>query len=378
MTGVCTGLIRRLEIKEPMASMIYPLKFDPIFQPRIWGGTRLKTLLGKPIPKIMRKSPVGESWELADLPPGSVKADSIGAAADGSLSSRISNGALAGQTLHQVLADYKSAFLPDSAGEHFPLLVKFLDAGEDLSVQVHPTANYAASHEGAHLKTEAWYILDAVPGARLFKGLMPGVGRRQFVDAISTGKVAGLLRSYPARVGDCHFLPSGQIHALGAGILAAEVQTPSDTTFRIFDWNRVGPDGKPRALQIAEATEVINFNQPPAEALPPGRRIRQFDDVRWTNLVDCDYFHLSRADVAEGSVPLPSPLRRPQAQVWIVLGGQAVLDWHGQHSVAFTTGDTLLVPGCQPAEQGSYLRVVSALSLLVADLPDRGEKKAEA
>ncbi len=349
--------------------MAYPLKFEPILQPRIWGGDRLRRVLGKPVPSRGGQTKWGESWELADLPPGSVKADSIGADSNGALSSLVANGQWAGKSLRDILTQHGSDYLPGRSDMHYPLLVKFLDARENLSVQVHPTAEYTRAHPGTHLKTEAWYVINAVPGAKIYKGLLPGTTRPQFESAIRTGKVADLLQSFPAREGDCHFLPSGTIHALGAGVLVAEVQTPSDTTFRIFDWNRLGPDGKPRAMHIEEALEVVKFETPTDARQPVALRSRQHEDLLVRELVQCEYFNLTRIEFAEGSVLLPPAVLDNQSQVWIVLAGQAVLDWAGQGGVAIAPGDTVLLPAALPDAQRTYMRVVSPCAVLAARLP---------
>jgi mannose-6-phosphate isomerase len=328
---------------------MYPLKFEPIFQQRIWGGRRLKDVLAKHDPHAQGQDCVGEAWELADLPPGTVKKDSAGGAADGSFSNRVTNGPWKGQTLHQILTRYNQ---PAADGRrpltgnaplthgHFPLLIKFLDAQTDLSVQVHPDDKYCAANPQAHLKSEAWYIMHADPGAKIYKGVKPGVTKEAFRAALQTGDVEPLLKAIPVRTGDCHYLKSGTVHALGAGILAAEVQTPSDTTFRVFDWNRLGADGKPRALHIDEAMAVIDFS--PVTTDPAGIRSHvagMFTAV--SRLVNCEYFTLERVRMSE-SVEQEIPYAEPV--VWIVLDGQGVITCDGAGPTAFTKGDTLLLP----------------------------------
>lgn len=328
---------------------MYPLKFEPVYQKRIWGGQRLRAVLGKPVPAELTREAVGESWELADLPPGTVKADSAGAQADGSLSSVISNGPWKGRTLHDVLGETRNSKLetrncltgnaPLNQG-YFPLLVKFLDAQQDLSVQVHPDAAYCSRHADAHLKSEAWYILHAEPGAKIYKGLKAGVTREQFRAALESGQVEPLLNAIKVRAGDCHYLQSGTVHALGAGILAAEVQTPSDTTFRVFDWNRLGPYGKPRKLHIEEALETIHFGPPAADGAGQRSHVASvFTTV--TRLVTCEFFTLERVKMVqdfEQEIPYSEPV------VWIVLDGQGVIHCAGHGPTAFTRGDTLLLP----------------------------------
>lgn len=231
----------------------YPLVFKPILLSKVWGGDRL-ALFGK---AVRPGDTIGESWELADLP-----TTSAGGAGGGAQRSVIANGPLAGKTLHDALALWGKALLGSAApttGGDFPLLVKFLDARENLSVQVHPSPAYAAANPGAHLKTEAWYILDAAPGSVIYKGVNKGVTREAFAAHIAAGTVVNDLVAVPAVAGEVHPLPSGTCHALGAGVLVAEVQTPSDTTFRVYDWGRSG-----RELHVAQSLECIDFGPAPA------------------------------------------------------------------------------------------------------------------
>lgn len=330
---------------------MYPLKFEPVFQQRLWGGQRLRSILGKAPGHDFDGQGVGESWELADLPPGTVKADSRGAAPDGSLSSTIINGPMARETLRDALGQWPGIMgnVPLNNG-HFPLLIKFLDAQQDLSVQVHPDVAYCQRHPEAHLKSEAWYILHAEPGARIYKGLKAGVSRDQFRTALENGQVEPLLHAVKVRPGDCHFLPSGTLHALGAGILAAEVQTPSDTTFRVFDWNRLGPTGKPRTLHVSEALEVIHFNAPASHEPTAHAPAAPAGTVGGTGgggplgeamrLVSCDYFTLDRVRLPQGHMErVPAGLA-----VWVILEGQGVVSCDGYGPTAFARGDTLLLP----------------------------------
>jgi mannose-6-phosphate isomerase len=350
---------------------MYPLKFQPVFQKRIWGGQRIKSVLAKPVPADFARDGggVGESWELADLPAGTVQTDSAGAEADGSLSSIITNGPLKGRSLHQAIAQSGrdiTGNAPLNAGR-FPLLVKFLDAQQDLSVQVHPDAAYCAAHPDAHLKSEAWYVLHAEPGSKIYKGLKPGVTREAFTDALHAGNVAPLLHAIKVKAGDCHYLPSGTVHALGAGILAAEVQTPSDTTFRVFDWNRLGPDGKPRKLHVSEALEVINFSPPERDSASGGSRSHiasLFTTV--TRLVTSEFFTLERVRMVQDyqqDIPYSEPV------VWIVLEGQGVIQCDAPGAAAttaFTRGDTLLLPA---ATKNAKVKTITDCAWLEARMP---------
>lgn len=313
---------------------LYPLKFRPRFVEKIWGGRKLETILGKTLPS---DRPFGESWELYDFPPGVVENSKDW------VSAPVANGPLAGQTLHQLLSEYGHALHGDvplvgSAGQ-FPILIKFLDAREDLSVQVHPPQEYADAHPGAHLKTEAWYVMQHEPNARILKGLLPNVSREQFEREIKAGTVDRLIKSIGVKEGDCHFLPSGTVHALGAGILAAEVQTPSDTTFRVFDFNRLEND-KPRKLHIDEALQCIDFSGKPEEKQVRSHVAGYFTTV--TRLVKCPFFQIEKVRMTEG---LEEPVPYDEPVVWMMLAGEASVRVDGvKEPTILRRGETVLLP----------------------------------
>jgi len=223
--------------------MLYPLVFQPIFKDRIWGGRELERIFGKKIPAAQ---PIGESWEISDRP------------GDASI---IVNGPLAGKNLRWLMENHAAEILGDAkpaAGGRFPLLCKILDAREKLSLQVHPPASKAAELKGEP-KTEMWFIADAAPDASLYVGLKRGVTRAEFEQKIADGSVADCFHRIPVKAGDTMFLPSGRVHAIGDGLVIFEIQQNSDTTYRVFDWNRVGLDGKPRELHIAQSLASIDF-----------------------------------------------------------------------------------------------------------------------
>jgi mannose-6-phosphate isomerase len=316
--------------------MLYPLKFQPRLLEKMWGGRKLESLLNKKLPP--GKS-IGESWELYDFPPGIIDNSNKW------VSSTISNGPLAGRTLHEIIEDFGPALHGDvpliPPHGQFPILIKFLDARENLSVQVHPDAAYAAAKPGAHLKTEAWYILDAEPGSIIYKGLKRGIDRAALRHAIATDSVEQTLQKTPAKPGHHVFLSSGTVHALGAGIVLAEIQTPSDTTFRLFDFNRIDPStGQPRKLHIDEALDVINFEE---QREPPQRRDHVaglFTTV--TRLVTCPYFKLEKVRFTEG-VEEPIPYDEPV--VWIMLEGRAQIRVDRiKEPTTLAKGDTILLP----------------------------------
>ena len=244
-----------------------PIVFEPLFMERVWGGRRLESLYGKRLPE---GHPIGESWEIVDRD----DAQSV-----------VREGALRGATLHELWVGRRAEIfgggLPET--ERFPLLFKLLDAQDRLSVQVHPPDDVAARF-GGEPKTEMWYFLDTLPGSDLYAGLKRGVTRADFEHALVAGHVADLINRLPSHAGDAFFIPTGRVHAIGAGNVIFEVQQNSDTTYRVFDWNRVGLDGKPRALHLAESLASINFDDP-----EPGVVERRGELV-----VECKFFRVEQ------------------------------------------------------------------------------------
>ncbi|MEO1583971.1 MAG: type I phosphomannose isomerase catalytic subunit [Planctomycetota bacterium] len=233
----------------------YPLTFEPILMEKVWGGRRLASY-GKALPDGVR---IGESWELADL-----DASSLSGAGGGAQRSVIFNGPFAGRTLFEAEASWGERLFgrasPTPQGG-FPLLVKLLDASENLSVQVHPPESEADGRD-SHAKHECWYVLAAEPGSVIYKGLKPGVTRAELRDAIEAGRVPEVLASVPAVPGEMHDVPSGTLHAIGAGVVIAEIQTPSDTTYRVYDWS--AEHGRtPREMHIEQALRCADFAPPP-------------------------------------------------------------------------------------------------------------------
>lgn len=253
---------------------LYPLRFEPLWRRYLWGGRRLQSVLGKPLPP---GEDYAESWEVVD---------------HGDDQSRVAWGPLAGTTLRHLVAQRGAELL----GVHqpqprFPLLFKFLDANQTLSVQVHPCDRAAARMDPPDLgKTEAWVIVHVEPGSVLYAGLQAGIDRQALEHAIEEGRIADCLHSVEPRAGDCLFVPCGLVHALGAGLVVAEIQQASDTTFRLFDWNRIGADGRPRPLHIRQALDVIDFDRGPAMPQTPQPTNRPHVE----RLVACDKFILDR------------------------------------------------------------------------------------
>jgi len=310
----------------------YPLISVPVFKERIWGGQKLREAFGKDLPAGVR---VGESWEVADLPQGQ---------------STIANGEFQGRTLASVVAQYPE----EIAGRRdfptpFPLLIKLLDAQDILSVQVHPDPATCRRMGRGEPKTECWYIIQAEPDAYIYKGLRQGVTKEAFARAIEAGTTAELLEKVPVETGQCHFLPAGTAHSIGAGLLIAEIQTPSDTTYRVFDWNRVDDAGRPRELHIEEALESIHFDAS-GDALGVTTVGR---------LVDCEYFKVDKGHRAAGCELLLSP---GQLKTLVFLrGGGAIVSAEAE-TVEFKGGDSLIIPAAFSgavifSEETEYLNV---------------------
>jgi len=300
-----------------------PLLLHPILMDKVWGGRRLARY-GKDIPAGRL---IGESWEVADL-----AATSAGGGGGNAARSIIEQGALAGATLHEALSAWGQDLLgeaPPSDSGGFPLLVKFLDARENLSVQVHPSPRFSRLHAWAHLKTECWYIVEAEQGSVIYKGFKPGVGPADLAAGVRANTVVDLLNAVPAVAGDCHFLPSGQCHALGAGVLVAEVQTPSDTTFRVYDWGRVG-----RELHVEEALECMSFDPCPAAT-------RCGDGAGIFPLVRNEYFDVDAVRAG------PDPVAAGDGcSVWMSISARAHVQYGAQAGMAIEIypGSTFIVP----------------------------------
>ena len=309
----------------------YPLEFDPILKPKTWGGRRLETLLGKSLPP---GEMVGESWEVSDYP-GEV--------------SVVAAGPLAGRSLHELMeADVEGLLgrplLPREGGR-FPLLVKFIDAKDVLSLQVHPSDEQASELGGGHRgKTECWYVVEADPGSVLYLGVRPGVTREELAAALRREvreEIEELLNTMEARPGDLFFAPAGTVHAIGAGMLFAEVSQTSDSTLRLYDWGRLPR----RPTHLEEGLKVLDL---PAEG--PGRagrcEPRPVDDCR-DRLLECRAFTVDR-------LRLPAGARRELpgsglAEVWMTITGAGVLSCAARRA-RLTAGRTFLVPaGAPPA-----------------------------
>jgi mannose-6-phosphate isomerase len=293
----------------------YPLRLKPLFRRYLWGGRRLETMLGK---SLGPGDDYAESWEVVD---------------HGEDQSVVASGPAAGHTLHELVVSQGE----DLLGQHvpqkqFPLLLKFLDCNRTLSVQVHPNDEQAARLDPPDLgKTEAWVVLAADPGSKIYSGLKPGVDRGALQAALEAGKCEECLHQFEPRVGDCVFIQAGTVHALGAGLVIAEIQQASDTTFRLFDFNRVDAEGKPRPLHVADSLATIDYNRGPVEPVTscatdqPGRE----------RLVECDKFVLDRLTLSR----LQTLGGDRRFHLLVGIAGEATVSGE-----SLTPGESLLVP----------------------------------
>lgn len=304
----------------------YPLRLDPFFSPRPWGGDRLRAQLGKATPPGER---IGESWELSDHPDGP---------------SRIANGPYAGKLFGELFREEPAGMCGiDAAPERFPLLVKYIDAGEDLSIQVHPDdAN--ARPRGDRGKTECWYIIDCPEGAELICGLNKGVGPEELLGAAEAGDIERLLRRRPIRPGSFVYVPAGTVHAILAGTLFCEIQQSSNLTYRLWDWGR-----KPaRPLHIEDAVAVANYGQV-EDASPESPRVIETEGKTGEiDLVRNAYFDVRLLCRPPGEDRVPWEFENPHGVIvnvlegggrWQVEGSDAALD-----ESAIRAGETWFIP----------------------------------
>ncbi len=311
--------------------MLYPFRFQPLFRRYLWGGRRLQTLLNKPIGP---GDDYAESWEIVD---------------HGSEQSIVSNGPSAGQSLHDLVDKLGSRLLgqtwnerihanyvPSSLRGRFPLLLKFLDAHLPLSVQVHPEDEMGSRLLPPDLgKTEAWFVLATGPQSRIYAGLNRGVDRQKFADAIVAGEIESTLHSFVPQAGDCVFIPAGTVHAIGGELLICEIQQASDTTFRLYDWNRVDAAGKARPLHIAQALDAIDFASGPVEPIREGGA----KPTVKKSLVTCDKFTLSSLEINQ----LIRIGGDGQMRIVVVVKGSLQLEYE-QVSESLELGQCALLP----------------------------------
>ena len=298
---------------------LYPFQFEPILKERIWGGTKLKNYLNKPITSEI----TGESWELSTVP---------------SDVSVVKNGLFKGKNLNELIDLYPEEMLGKTVfarfGKQFPLLFKYLDAREDLSIQLHPNDELAKARHNSFGKTEMWYVMQADENARLIVGFKEDSSREEYLHHIENKKLISLLNEVPVKKGDVFFLETGTIHAIGAGIVIAEIQQTSDVTYRIYDWDRVDANGNERELHTELALDAINYKTTFA------KKEYKSTENKSTSLVDCPYF-------TTGFIPLNGSAvfskTNDSFKVLMAVEGDFSLLVNGE-SYHYKKGSTVLLP----------------------------------
>lgn len=304
--------------------MLKPIKLIPEFKEIIWGGNRLKEEYNKK----SDLNNIAESWELTVRPDGM---------------NTILGGEFDGMTMEKYIDLNGFSVVTDKSLDRFPLLIKFIDAQDNLSVQVHPDDNYGLKHANSLGKTEMWYIIDAIPGSKLVYGLKDGCTNEMFKKAIEDGTVEEMLNYVPVKKGDVFFIPSGLVHAIGSGILLAEIQQNSNITYRVYDYNRIGKDGKPRELHINDALNVIvNWTE------------EEIKNVQYfcgkgssdTTLANCQYFNVEKYSLNDNKISLNAD--KSSFNSLLCLGGTGYLSYNGE-KIQINKGDSYFIPaglGC--------------------------------
>ncbi|WP_324721182.1 type I phosphomannose isomerase catalytic subunit [Salinimicrobium sp. HB62] len=299
----------------------YPIKFEPILKEKIWGGNKLKEILQKK----SNKNKLGESWEISGVR-GNI--------------SVVANCFLKGRDLNDLLEEYKEKILGEKIfetfGAEFPLLIKFIDANTDLSVQLHPHDRIAKERHDSFGKTEMWYILQADEGAEINVGFKKSISKEEYLEHLNSGRITDLLNFEKVENGDSFFINTGKVHAIGAGVLLAEIQQTSDITYRIYDWDRVDDEGNPRELHTDLALDAIDF-----EKKEDFKRKYTRVDNHSTNIAACEYFTTNFLPV-KGSIS-KNYSHLDSFVIYMCVGGEAEVAV-GENSEKISMGETLLIP----------------------------------
>lgn len=308
-----------------MMPPLYPLRFTPIFKPVLWGGYRIAPYKG-----ILSESrTIGESWELSPMP---------------NMLSIVAEGSWAGTSLQELMHKRGEQILGSELyaqyGTQFPLLIKFIDAREDLSIQVHPTQEVALSKGFPSGKSEMWYIVDCTQGASLCAGFKPGITPEVYQKAVADSNVTALLQYDTIAQGDLFYIPAGRIHTIGAGSFILEVQQALDVTYRIWDFNRRDAQGELRPLHLQEAAETLDFRTEPSYRLPYEQRGNSIN-----KLLSTAYFTFSTLPLTEPLLYAPSSGKQ-ECVVLVALKGSATLTDCNGYAVEILRGQTLLIPAC--------------------------------
>jgi mannose-6-phosphate isomerase len=305
-----------------MTDSLYPIRFRPVLKETLWGGSALKDRFGK---RAKAGTTIGESWEIS-----SIRGEA----------SVVSNGFLKGNTLEEITEVYMGDLVGDAVWEkfgiEFPLLIKFIDARDRLSIQVHPDDRLSAERHHAWGKTEMWYVIDASPGAVIYTGFKKKTTREEFLSHLAGKRLEDLINTTQVSCGDVFFIPAGMVHAIGAGVLLTEIQQTSDVTYRIYDWDRVDATGKPREMHTTLALDAINFSLDSTNLIKKSPVMNQP-----VKLAECPWFHTSLLQVDKPVIKDYS--LTDSFIIYIGLESMAVIECFGKQEV-LRAGETLLIP----------------------------------
>ncbi|KYG83313.1 type I phosphomannose isomerase catalytic subunit [Roseivirga echinicomitans] len=301
---------------------LYPLKFDTIFKEKIWGGTKIRDVLGKDFSPLKN---CGETWEISGV--------------EGNLS-KVSEGPLQGMTIPEITALFKEEFVGkkvyEKYGNNFPLLIKFIDAAKDLSIQVHPNDKLAKERHNSLGKTEMWYVMQADKGAKLISGFSKDTSKEEYLEYLNSGRLLDILNEEPVKAGDAFYLPAGRVHTIGKGLLIAEIQQSSDITYRIYDFDRADEQGNKRELHREEAIDALDYNAYSNYKIQVQKSLNEV-----VPLVESEYFQTNLLDFSTGIIR--EHYNKDSFVIYVCVEGEAEITTLGQ-TAKIRVGNAVLVP----------------------------------
>lgn len=323
---------------------LYPLKFDTIFKDKIWGGEKINTILGKdfsPLPNC------GETWEISGVP------DNL---------SKVSEGPLKGWTLPELIEEFKEELVGkkvfEQYGTEFPLLVKFIDAAQDLSIQVHPNDKLAKARHNSLGKSEMWYIFQADEGAKLISGFNKDTNQQEYLEYLESGRLTDILNEEEVNAGDCFYLPAGRVHTIGKGLLLAEIQQSSDVTYRIYDFDRTDDQGNKRELHTEQALDALDYKHYSEYKTPYKKALNEA-----VPLVKSQYFQTNLLEFTTGIIR--EHYRKDSFVIYTCVQGEAQIECMGQ-TTKISMGNAVLIPQKAPE---IHLRTNSGFKMLETFMP---------
>lgn len=323
---------------------LYPLKFDTIFKEKIWGGTKIKDVLGKDFSPLKN---CGETWEISGV--------------EGNLS-KVSEGPLQGMTIPKITTLFKEDFVGkkvyEKYGNNFPLLIKFIDAAQDLSIQVHPNDALAKKRHNSLGKTEMWYVLQADKGSKLISGFSKNTSKEEYLEHLNNGKLLEILNEESVKAGDAFFLPAGRVHTIGKGLLIAEIQQSSDITYRIYDFDRTDDLGNKRELHTEEAIDALDYQAYPNYKIQVQKSLNEV-----VPLAESEYFQTNLLEFSTGIIR--EHYNKDSFVIYVCIEGEAEITTLG-HTAKISIGNAVLVPQKFPEV---HIKTNSGFKMLETYLP---------